>query len=202
MRQFSRRVLAFFTLGGYHAKLSRILPAVKVFSMLVFVNQAVQAGRWVVIEDIDRMPFELLSSIVPLLECGQITLPGRGEPITAARGFQLFGTRSTHTRNSTVPVLTPLTPPLSSFANLWCRVPVAALSHAEMGAVLARYVSLVICVCCCGCCGLVRAAALATRLPLSLPPSHHLMFAGCMFAVGSILYLHLCENLCLLCLKR
>ncbi len=57
-------------------------------------SQAVLSGRWVVIEDIDRMPFELLSSIVSLLETNTLVLPGRGDPIAAAPGFCLFGTRT------------------------------------------------------------------------------------------------------------
>jgi midasin len=59
------------------------------------LTQAVQQGRWALLEDIDRAPFEVLSAILPLLERRQLYLPGRGEVIDAAPGFQLFATLST-----------------------------------------------------------------------------------------------------------
>ena len=58
------------------------------------LTQAVQKGLWVVIEDIDRAPFEVLASIVPLLETRKLVLPGRAEEIDASPGFRLFGTLS------------------------------------------------------------------------------------------------------------
>ena len=58
------------------------------------LTQAVQQGLWVVIEDIDRAPFEVLTSLVPLLETRKILLPGRGDVVDAAPGFRLFGTYS------------------------------------------------------------------------------------------------------------
>ena len=59
------------------------------------LTQALTKGLWVVIEDIDRAPFEVLSALVPLLETRKILLPGRGEVIEAAPGFRLFATYST-----------------------------------------------------------------------------------------------------------
>ena len=50
--------------------------------------------RWVIVEDIDRVPFELLSSVASLLETNTLVLPGRGDPVKAAPGFCLFGTRT------------------------------------------------------------------------------------------------------------
>ncbi len=52
------------------------------------LTQAVQHGRWALMEDIDRAPFEVLSAIVSLLEHRRLFLPGRGEVIEAAPGFQ------------------------------------------------------------------------------------------------------------------
>ncbi len=99
-----------------------------------------QSGRWVVIEDIDRMPFELLSSIVSLLETNTLVLPGRADPLAAASGFQLFGTRSTTASQHRGGLLTPLVPPLSHFAGLWARAAVLPLQPEEMGSVLFRFV--------------------------------------------------------------
>jgi midasin len=62
------------------------------------LTQAVQQGRWALLEDLDRAPFEVLSSIVSLLERRRLFLPGRGDVVEAAPGFQLFATRSTAVR--------------------------------------------------------------------------------------------------------
>jgi hypothetical protein len=49
----------------------------------------------VVIEDVDLAPFEVLAALVPLLEERRLYVPGRGESVPAADGFQLFGTVTT-----------------------------------------------------------------------------------------------------------
>ncbi|KAG1698288.1 hypothetical protein DVH05_015277 [Phytophthora capsici] len=59
------------------------------------LTTAVLAGRWVVIEDIDRAPFEVLAALMPLLETREMVLPGRGELLVAHSNFQIFGT-TTH----------------------------------------------------------------------------------------------------------
>eukprot|EP00899_Mesostigma_viride_P010035 jgi/Mesvir1/19032/Mv12798-RA.1 len=56
------------------------------------LTQAVRRGLWVVFEDIDRAPFEIVSAIIPLLEGRQLFIAGRGEVIEAAHGFQCFAT--------------------------------------------------------------------------------------------------------------
>jgi len=99
-------------LDGY---LGRLLG----FETLIYFNcfcvylyldfKAVQEGRWVVVEDIDLAPMEVLSVFIPLLEKRQLFIPGRGEvfkffklipasflhtlkSLEAANGFQLFAT--------------------------------------------------------------------------------------------------------------
>lgn len=63
---------------------------------------AVREGRWVMIEDIDKAPTEILSVLLPLLEKRELLIPSRGETIKAAPGFQLFSTiRTTHSKNGT-----------------------------------------------------------------------------------------------------
>lgn len=59
------------------------------------IMQAVTSGRWVVVEDIDRAPFEVLSALAPLFQDRRLVLPGRHEPVGAHPDFQLFATRST-----------------------------------------------------------------------------------------------------------
>ena len=59
------------------------------------LTQAVLNGRWVVIEDIDKAPFEVISAIITLLERRQLFLAGRGEVLEAHPSFRIFATRTT-----------------------------------------------------------------------------------------------------------
>ncbi len=43
------------------------------------LTRAVLDGRWALMEDIDRAPFEVLSALLPLLERRRLFLPGRGQ---------------------------------------------------------------------------------------------------------------------------
>ncbi|EXF79716.1 ATPase [Colletotrichum fioriniae PJ7] len=56
------------------------------------LTTAVREGRWVLIEDLDRAPNEVISTLLPLIERGELLIPSRGERIKAANGFRLFGT--------------------------------------------------------------------------------------------------------------
>uniref|UniRef100_A0A060T1F5 Midasin n=1 Tax=Blastobotrys adeninivorans TaxID=409370 RepID=A0A060T1F5_BLAAD len=62
---------------------------------------AVKEGRWVLIEDIDKAPTEILSVLLPLLEKRELMIPSRGETVKAARGFRIFGTVRTSAKSST-----------------------------------------------------------------------------------------------------
>ncbi|CAO3637326.1 unnamed protein product [Cunninghamella blakesleeana] len=95
------------------------------------LTTAVQEGRWVLIEDIDLAPAEVLSVLLPLLETKKLFIPSRGEEIKAKEGFQLFGTRSLipsksgkgfHSRGGE----------MVTGANLWTRVHVDTLSITEL----------------------------------------------------------------------
>ncbi|KAF2258858.1 midasin [Lojkania enalia] len=60
------------------------------------LTTAVREGRWIFIEDLDRAPNEVISTLLPLIERGELLIPSRGETIRAARGFQIIATmRST-----------------------------------------------------------------------------------------------------------
>jgi midasin len=52
-------------------------------------------GRWILIEDMDLAPLDILASLVPLLESGALYLAPRDAVVHAAPGFQLLATRST-----------------------------------------------------------------------------------------------------------
>ena len=53
---------------------------------------AVMEGRWVVIEDLDRAPMEILGTFLPLIERGELLVPNWGEYVRAAPGFKLIAT--------------------------------------------------------------------------------------------------------------
>ncbi|ABN66318.2 large protein with a conserved N-terminal domain, a central AAA ATPase domain composed of 6 tandem AAA protomers, and a C-terminal M-domain midas sequence motif-containing protein [Scheffersomyces stipitis CBS 6054] len=56
------------------------------------LTSAVREGKWVLIEDIDKAPTEVLSILLTLLEKRELTIPSRGEVIRAKNGFQLIST--------------------------------------------------------------------------------------------------------------
>ncbi|GAV48858.1 hypothetical protein ZYGR_0N02630 [Zygosaccharomyces rouxii] len=56
------------------------------------LTTAVKQGRWVLIEDIDKAPTEVLSVLLTLLEKRELTIPSRGETVKAAHGFHLIST--------------------------------------------------------------------------------------------------------------
>ncbi|KAG8427097.1 AAA ATPase midasin [Metarhizium acridum] len=56
------------------------------------LTTAVKEGRWVLVEDLDRAPTEVLSTLLPLIERKELLIPSRGEQIKAASSFRLFAT--------------------------------------------------------------------------------------------------------------
>jgi midasin (ATPase involved in ribosome maturation) len=115
------------------------------------ITQAVQQGRWVVLEDIDHAPFEVISSLIPLFEKRRLFLPGRGETIIAAHGFHLFATRTTtqsvvtsdedHKHNSMA--VRALRGEIGNvLSNLFSRVSIAPLSRADLAAIVSDKYSL------------------------------------------------------------
>ncbi|RYO81486.1 hypothetical protein DL766_007274 [Monosporascus sp. MC13-8B] len=59
------------------------------------LTTAVREGRWVLIEDLDRAPNEVMSTLLPLVERGQLLITSRGETIQAPSTFRLFATVQT-----------------------------------------------------------------------------------------------------------
>lgn len=56
------------------------------------LTTAVREGRWVLIEDLDRAPNEVMSTLLPLVEHGKLLIPSRGETVEASSSFRLFAT--------------------------------------------------------------------------------------------------------------
>jgi energy-coupling factor transporter ATP-binding protein EcfA2 len=59
------------------------------------VTEALQKGRWLVLEDVDRVPAEVLAALLPLSDSRRLVIPDRNQQIDAHEDFQLFGTLST-----------------------------------------------------------------------------------------------------------
>eukprot|EP00435_Cladocopium_sp_Y103_P013947 s923_g3.t1 len=58
------------------------------------VTQALQLGRWLVLEDVDRVPAEVLAALLPLSASRRLVIPERNQCIDAHKDFHLFGTLS------------------------------------------------------------------------------------------------------------
>lgn len=56
------------------------------------LTKAVKEGRWVLIEDLDRAPAEVIGLILPLIEKNDLVIPSRREHIRCADGFRVLAT--------------------------------------------------------------------------------------------------------------
>lgn len=56
------------------------------------LTQAVMQGSWVLFEDIDAAPPDVMATLVSLIKSKCLIIPGHGEEITPAAGFQIFAT--------------------------------------------------------------------------------------------------------------
>lgn len=97
------------------------------------LTQAVLEGRWVVIEDLDRAPTEVLSTILPLVERRELLVPQWGETIRPASDFKLFATIRTNSNLRGDEVL-----PGSNLLGIrhWLRVPLAMPDFEELAEIL------------------------------------------------------------------
>ncbi|MCO5604407.1 hypothetical protein L7F22_058572 [Adiantum nelumboides] len=95
------------------------------------ITQAVLQGLWLVLEDVDKAPSEVLSVLTPLLESRKIYIPGRAETVTAAANFQLF---ATVTRIDGVS--TSHSAARDVLNNLWRRVVVVPPNNSEVGSII------------------------------------------------------------------
>ncbi|KAG0206795.1 AAA ATPase midasin [Mortierella sp. GBA30] len=101
------------------------------------LTTAVRDGKWLLIEDIDLAPMEVLSVLLPLLESRTLFIPSRGEKIPANEGFQLFATKSMiPTRSGRMMARNVSGSDGSIGSNLWTRVQVSSLSHEELSLII------------------------------------------------------------------
>ncbi|KAJ9639642.1 AAA ATPase midasin [Knufia peltigerae] len=64
------------------------------------LTKAIQQGRWVLIEDIDRAPAEVMGVLRPIIENAELFLPSRKETVRAKDGFRIFATIKSAGRSS------------------------------------------------------------------------------------------------------
>lgn len=95
------------------------------------LTTAVREGRWVLIEDLDRAPTEVMSTLLPLIERGELLIPNRGERIQAPSSFRILATvRTSRGMNGqeNIPSLLGL--------RFWNLLPVQDMAHDELQAVI------------------------------------------------------------------
>ncbi len=54
--------------------------------MFSFLFRAVKSGDWLLIEDVHLAPSDVMSTLLPLIERGQLHVPSRGVVIKASPG--------------------------------------------------------------------------------------------------------------------
>ncbi|KAI8847260.1 P-loop containing nucleoside triphosphate hydrolase protein [Chytridium lagenaria] len=99
------------------------------------LTTAVMEGRWLLIEDIDLAPAEVVSVLLPLLEARHLFIAARGEKIQAKEGFQLFATRTVFSGRSDVRSLQP-SDLLSKSSSTWFRLRVPTLPEEEVAEII------------------------------------------------------------------
>ncbi|NXI53175.1 MDN1 protein, partial [Chloroceryle aenea] len=100
------------------------------------LTQAVTKGHWILLEDIDHAPLDVISVLIPLLEKRELLIPGRGDCLKVASGFQFFATRRIFTCGG------GWYRPQSSHASLldkyWTKIHLDNMSKGELKEVLQR----------------------------------------------------------------
>ncbi|XP_048240547.1 midasin-like [Haliotis rufescens] len=98
------------------------------------LTRAVTEGFWVLLEDIDFAPMDVVSILLPLLETNTLTVPGHGDNVKANPGFRLFATQRLvgsssgwHRQRSGSALL---------LEKMWTRINVEPLSRSELEKVI------------------------------------------------------------------
>ncbi|KAK2570712.1 Midasin [Acropora cervicornis] len=97
--------------------------------------QAVQEGHWILLEDIDQAPMDVISILIPLLESRALSVPAHGNSVKASPGFQLFATQRSYTSQGggSYQIASANSAILDK---LWIRVQIEPLSKGELVDVL------------------------------------------------------------------
>ncbi|PYH91361.1 midasin [Aspergillus ellipticus CBS 707.79] len=97
------------------------------------LTKAAREGRWILIEDLDRAPSEVIGLILPIIERGELTIASRRERIKCAEGFKIIATMKS-SYNIAGEEIAPSTTVLGS--RLWKRVQVDSLTIDEVREVI------------------------------------------------------------------
>lgn len=98
------------------------------------LSTAAREGRWVVIEDLDRAPTDVIAVIMPLLSGRALMVPSQGEIIHASAGFKLVATMRTSIGSRGEEIL-PASAMLGN--HLWRHVNLDMPALEEYGAIIA-----------------------------------------------------------------
>ncbi|KAL4910123.1 hypothetical protein BDW74DRAFT_173590 [Aspergillus multicolor] len=99
------------------------------------LTKAAREGRWILIEDLDRAPSEVIGLILPIIEKGELTIASRRERVKCAEGFKIIATMKS-SYNIAGEEVAPSTSILGS--RLWNRVQVDPLTIGEVQEVIAQ----------------------------------------------------------------
>ncbi|XDB53754.1 hypothetical protein ABFV05_007370 [Capra hircus] len=105
------------------------------------LTQAATKGHWILLEDIDYAPLDVISVLIPLLENGELLIPGRGDCVKVAPGFQFFATRRLLSCGGNW--YRPLNSHAALLDKYWTKIHLDNMDKAELNEVLQnRYPSL------------------------------------------------------------
>ena len=99
------------------------------------LTQAVESGRWIIIEDMDLASADVASMLLPLLESRKLCLTSRGEEIECHPEFMLFGTCTVQVDRSGN-VVSSGSRALYMLDNYWTHITVEPLQQEELCTVL------------------------------------------------------------------
>ncbi|KAE8349456.1 hypothetical protein BDV28DRAFT_151862 [Aspergillus coremiiformis] len=105
------------------------------------LTKAAREGRWILIEDLDRAPSEVIGLILPIIEKGELTIASRKERIKCADGFKILATMKS-SYNITGEEVAPSSAILGS--RLWQRVHIEPLSIDEIQEVIMQKFPLLV----------------------------------------------------------
>ncbi|TPX46650.1 hypothetical protein SeMB42_g02317 [Synchytrium endobioticum] len=99
------------------------------------LTTAVKDGRWIVFEDVDLAPSEVISILIPLLESRQLFIPSRNELLKAHENFRIFATISSDSTGSA--------PSSSHIDHNWLAIIIKSNSISEIAHIIrSRYPTL------------------------------------------------------------
>ncbi|KAM4633655.1 midasin [Polymixia lowei] len=107
------------------------------------LTQAVSKGQWILLEDIDHAPLDVISVLLPLMENKKLMIPGREDCIDVAPGFQFFATRRMYYSGGSW--YRPQSTHAALLDKYWTKVQMGNMTREELKKVLiSRYANLTV----------------------------------------------------------